>query len=289
MIKSMTGSGFATVDANGRSVSVGIRSLNSRYLNVTVKLPRGLEPVEDAIRRLIQERCRRGHISVEVAVEESGSQPDGKVIFDRKRFEAYASVLDAIERDYGKRIDMAQVLDVKDLVLAEEDRVAVAPDLVMKAVIEAQEKLDRMRVKEGKAIVKDLLARLKGMEGGLDRVIELSDPFLLEVRDKYRTRISELMEGKVVDENRILQEAAVLAERMDVTEECVRCASHIDQFRDLVNSSEPVGKRLNFLLQELSREVNTIGSKTDRLEISRIVVDLKDEVEKVKEQVQNVL
>lgn len=285
----MTGSGYATVEDNGRSVTVGIRALNSRYMNMVFRLPRGLEEMEDRLRRAVQERCKRGQISVEVVVDEPGSISDGNVAFDRKRFEAYASVLDAIERDYGKRIDIAQVLDMKDLVLTEEGKVQVDQDSVMKAFADALDDLDRMRVEEGKAIGKDILARLKGMEEDVEGIIALSEKFLPEARESYRARISELMNGTGVDENRILQEAAILAEKLDVTEECIRSRSHISQFKDLVDSPEPVGKRLNFLLQELSREVNTIGAKSDRLEISRIVVELKDKVEKVKEQVQNVL
>ncbi|MFQ6616290.1 MAG: YicC/YloC family endoribonuclease [Fidelibacterota bacterium] len=289
MIKSMTGSGYATVEANGQSFSVGIRSVNSRYLNVTVKLPRGLEEAEDVIRQAVQDRCKRGRISVEVVMGDAAPVPDGSVTFDRKRFEAYASVLDAIERDYGKRIDIAQVVDMKDLVMVGEERARGDTDLLMTGVVEALKKLDGMRDREGKAMARDVLARLEGMERDLRRVATMCQKFLPEVQEGYRDRIKNLMEGGAVDENRILQEAAILAEKMDVTEECVRSASHLDQFRELVVSSEPVGKRLNFLLQEITREVNTMGSKSDRIEISRIVVDLKDTVEKVKEQVQNIL
>ncbi|MFQ6676069.1 MAG: YicC/YloC family endoribonuclease [Fidelibacterota bacterium] len=289
MIRSMTGSGYATVEADGRSISVGIRAVNSRYCNIAVKVTDGLETVEDTIRRAVQERCKRGRITVDVVVEETVPRPDGSVTFDRKRFEAYASVLEAIERDYGKRIDIAQVVDMKDLVMVGEERVEVDEKRVMEGVREALEMLDGMRIQEGETIARDILARVESIKKGIQGITELSGGYLAQVRERYRDRIRDLMDGEPIDENRILQEAAVLAEKMDVTEECVRCVSHLDQFKELLESVEPVGKRLNFLLQEIGREVNTIGSKSDNLEIIRMVVDLKDEVERVKEQIQNVL
>ncbi|MFQ6674249.1 MAG: YicC/YloC family endoribonuclease [Fidelibacterota bacterium] len=284
----MTGFGSGTVFSDGRSLSVGIRSVNSRFLGLTVKLPPGLEALEEAIRKRVAETCQRGRIFVEVILGEDTVTADGKTAFDRKRFEAYASVLDTIEKEYGKKIDIAHVIDVKELILPNEPG-QVDKGALLRAVDEAVEKVQLMREREGKAIAEDLTGRVERLGKLLRKIESISRRSLSETENEYRERIRNLVGEVLGDDDRIVQEAAILAERLDVTEESVRCASHLEQFRDLINASDTVGKRMNFLLQEINREVNTIGSKTNQLEITRCVVDLKDEAEKMREQVQNVL
>lgn len=290
MIESMTGYGSHTVETQTVRITVDVRSLNSRFLDLSVRLSEGLESLEERVRRKAREECQRGRISVFVSVDPQFKEMDGNLEIDRDRFEAYLSLIDTIEREYGQKMDVSTIVDIKELIVDSRVR-KVDPEVVLEALSRALAELKAMRLAEGKVIAEDLGGRMETLRVLLDGIRSISEESLLQTRDTYARRIRELASSGevVVDDGRILQEAAILTEKMDVTEECVRCASHLGQFEKLIESKNPVGKRMNFVLQEITREVNTIGSKTGRLEIVQKVIDMKNEVEKLKEQIQNVV
>lgn len=264
--------------------------MNSRFFDYSIKLSPGLEPLEQDIRRETKRECQRGRISVFVSAEYKGRGTDGEVVLDKERFEGYLSLLKMIEREYGEKISISDIVDVKELIIDRRMDV-IGKELVLGALREAVAKLKTMRSREGEIIATDFLTRIEKLKAILDEVRSLTEDLLSEVRETYEQRIRELMarDEVLADDGRVLQEAAILAEKLDISEECVRCASHLEQFKTLLEADDPVGKRLNFLLQEISREINTIGSKTNKIQIAERVITMKDEVEKLREQVQNVL
>lgn len=290
MIQGMTGFGSSTVEKGRLSVSVEIRSENGRFLDVSIRTSAGLGSFEDDIRQDIKRELRRGRISVSVSAEQEGLGPDGDVQFDRAQFEAYSAIRDTIQREYGEKINITDVIDIRRLLTIDET-VDVDKRLFLGAVRDAIGEVKSMRVAEGRAMAEDMRMRVDHLDRMLNEIGSICEGYMPALTDEYRKKIQDLVttEGIPAHDPRILQEAAILAAKVDVTEECVRCASHLKQFKNLVAAKDPVGKRMNFLLQEIGREINTIGAKTNQLKITRHVIDMKDETEKLKEQVQNVL
>lgn len=290
MIESMTGFGSCSIERDGLFVSVEIRSVNSRFFDFSLKSSRGLGSFEDEMRQKVKQECRRGNISLSISAGRNDSSIDGEVRFDKGRFEAYATILDTIHREYGKKIDIEDVIDINDFLLVRET-VNLDKTVILDALTDAIQEMKSMRLKEGKLIAEALNNGIDRLDGLLKEIQSISRNSLPVLKDSYKHRIQELVaESEVnLDHNRILQEAAILAEKLDITEECVRCVSHFTQFKTLLTVEETVGKRMNFLLQEINREINTIGSKANHLGITHHVIDMKDEIEKLREQVQNVL
>ncbi len=286
----MTGYGSSSVEKDGVFVTVEIWSVNSRFLNFSAKLPGGLEFLEEGIRRETKRTCKRGRVSVVISVGARKAGTNGEFHLDKERFEAYMSLLKTIKRDYGATVSIADLVDIKELIT--DDIVEETNEkLILDVLQEAMERLGAMRSTEGQIIADDFRTRIANLGSLLKETRSLWENSLPLIRDGYERRIRELLEGKEiqVDEARLVQETAIIVEKMDITEECVRCASHLEQFKTLLEEQEPVGKRMNFLLQEIQREINTIGSKSNEIQITRNIVDMKDEVEKIREQVQNVL
>ena len=296
MIRSMTGYGRAEGRHKNTPITVEVRSVNHRHSEVVAKLPRALQAHEDRVRNLVQSRVARGR--VDVAVSFSGERDPGRgLVLDRPLARRYLMLLKELQRELGLKgaPDVALLAGFRDIIkpaelAAEDPRVVRAAEKVLEQALKA---LDRMRRHEGRLLERDLLARLQEIAGRL-RMIGLRLPAIVQERQgRLQERVNRLLEstggGKDgVDQGRVAQEVALLADRSDVSEELTRLGSHLDQFRNFLRKSEPVGRSLDFLLQEMNREVNTIGSKIGDTAVTQEIVALKAEFEKIREQVQNV-
>jgi len=223
-----------------------------------------------------------------VRFELKSGQDSQKLSFNRKRFEILQDVVKKIHVDYGQRMNLSDIISTNDLLSADEPE-NLKPGIILKAVELALSQVNEMREKEGHQIQTDILNRVELLQTRIDEVGEISGKFSLEKQVQMREKISELLDGEALDETRLIQEVAFLAERADVTEEIVRCKSHFTQLSSYMNQEEPVGKRINFLIQEIGREVNTIGSKSPQPTVTNHVIEIKGELEKIREQVQNIL
>lgn len=286
MIQSMTGYGRGVTGKGAGKFIVLIRAVNGRFLEVKI---RGLDidPSDDKkIRDIISENLIRGTVHVNFEMEGNGKPQS--LSFNKDRFEAIESILLNIQKDYGRHLDMGDIVNANDL-FTHVDIDSPESKLLIKAVENACDEVTQMRKAEGEKLKKDFEDRLSILEKVLNQV-EKELPKEFQKREKrYKFRIAELLDGSLVDENRIAQEIAMLAEKADVTEETVRLKSHFQQFKSLLSEKGSAGKRLNFLLQEISREINTIGSKSSSDLIVNHVITLKDEAEKMREQIQNIL
>ncbi len=294
MIRSMTGYGRAREAKNGRDITVEVRSVNNRYLDCTVKLPRAYIFVEDKAKALVQKHVSRGKVDVFISVDSLGAEETVVKVNEplaNSYLEALAQLtaLGGASRVKGKVdvIDLARLPDVLTVTKAEENLEAIAADIL--AVLEdALAAYTAMRETEGKKLAEDILGRLDTIEAITGRVEERSPQTVAEYRAKLTARMEEVLQSTSIDESRILTEAAIFADKVAVDEETVRLRSHISQLRTMLAGSGPVGRKLDFLIQEVNRESNTIGSKCSDLAITRDVVELKAEIEKIREQVQNI-
>ena len=288
MISSMTGFGEASKIVNEITVSVDIRSLNSRFLDPRFRLPKQIESLEEKINKKVREYCKRGRITVSISLEQSNNKLKNKLELDEIRFEKYKNLIESINSQYNYNLQLTDLVDVRDLLVSQQT--ADLSDIEVLSVLdEALYKLNDMRSIEGKSLAIDMNIRIKNMKKILKKIRRITEKNSSKLKNQYQKKIKSMMEGTSIDDSKIVMEAVVLAEKADVTEECVRCESHLDQIADLVSNHDVVGKRLNFLLQEVLREINTIGSKSPDLNTINNVVDLKEETEKVKEQAQNIL
>ena len=286
MIKSMTGFGRGSAGQGQNKVEIEIRTVNSRFLEVKL---RGLsiDPnTEEKVRNQISDSLKRGN--VQVRIDLGNSHDASSLRFNRERFEIIQNILNDIHVQYGQRLGLSDLISISDLLIsAEPDN--LNPDLVVQAVEKSLQQLNDMRSREGGLIQKDILSRVKILQETIDMVADSATDFTDERQAVLREKISNLLAGEALDESRLIQEVAYLADRADITEEIVRCRSHFKQLEDYINEDGPVGKRINFLIQEIGREVNTIGAKSPQTEITGHVVEMKDQLEKIREQAQNIL
>ena len=286
MIKSMTGFGRGSAGKGPNKIDVEIRTVNSRFLETKIR-GFNLDPIlEIKVRNTLETSLQRGN--VQVRFELKSGQDSQKLSFNRKRFEILQDVIKKIHVDYGQRMNLSDIISTNDLLSADEPE-NLKPGIILKAVELALNQVNEMREKEGHQIQTDILNRMELLQTRIDEVGEISGKFSLEKQVQMREKISELLDGEALDETRLIQEVAFLSERADVTEEIVRCKSHFTQLSSYMNQEEPVGKRINFLIQEIGREVNTIGSKSPQLAVTNHVIEIKGELEKIREQVQNIL
>ena len=286
MIKSMTGFGRGSAGKGPNKIDVEIRTVNSRFLETKIR-GFNLDPIlELKVRNTLETSLQRGN--VQVRFELKSSQDSQKLSFNRKRFEILQDVVKKIHVDYGQRMNLSDIISTNDLLSADEPE-NLKPGIILKAVELALNQVNEMREKEGHQIQTDILNRMELLQTRIDEVGEISGKFTLEKQVQMREKISELLDGETLDETRLIQEVAFLSERADVTEEIVRCKSHFTQLSSYMNQEEPVGKRINFLIQEIGREVNTIGSKSPQPAVTNHVIEIKGELEKIREQVQNIL
>ena len=286
MIKSMTGFGRGSGGRGSNKVDVEIRSVNSRFLELKFRGVTIDPTIEQKIRALLEKTIQRGN--AQVRIELNVSQGNQKLSFNKDRFELIQDVMKKIHVSYGQRMSLSDVISTHDLLKAEEPD-SIDQNVIIKAVEHALNQLNEMREKEGKQIQDDIVKRIKNLQKSIDSVELISGNFKSEKQAQLQEKISDLLNGDFLDESRLVQEVAYLADRADVTEEIVRCRSHFDQLYSYLEREDPVGKRINFLIQEIGREINTIGSKSPQTDVTKHVVEMKDELEKIREQVQNIL
>lgn len=291
MIKSMTGYGRARETLNKRDITVEVRSVNNRYLDCTVKLPRAYVFAEDGIKACVQKAVSRGKVDVFVTIDATGAD-EAVVAVNEGLAKGYFDALNLLQERFGVKNDitaaaLAKFPDVLTVTKAEEDLESIAADIC--AVLDkALSAYTSMRAVEGGKLADDIGARADTIEKCVGIVEERSPQTVTEYREKLTAKMQEVLESAAIDENRILQEAAIYADKIAVDEETVRLRSHIAQLRSMLQSVKPVGRDMDFLLQEFNRECNTIGSKCKDLKITETVLQMKAEVEKIREQVQNV-
>ncbi len=292
MIKSMTAFGRAEKTVESRTFTVEMRSLNSRYREVKVRMPPQFLPLEDQIKKLVATKISRGRVEVIIKVK-NGSQTVSDIHVNLPLAKAYYSALCELNEtlQIKEKVGLQALLGMQGIITAtesEEDLEKTWSHL-SSCVSDALEGIDTMRISEGMAIYQDFQERLQSVEGDLSRIRGLAPSMLSQYHSRLKERIATLTQGTVeIDPNRLAQEAAFLADKSDIMEEIVRAESHLKQFRNMIESDGPAGRALDFLLQELNREVNTIGSKGGDAQLPQIVVGLKSELEKLREQVQNI-
>lgn len=291
MIKSMTGFGRGHKVLNGRDITVEIRSVNHRYYEFSSRLPRSLNYVEERLKSLLQGRISRGKVEVSVLLN-NVEAADEKITINHEIVREYIDALRSVKAEFGLTDDLAlsNVLRIPDaftVVKTETDEEQLWEDIKSTAE-EALEHFISMRENEGDRMKQDVLSRLAKIEEWVG-VVETRSPQVVEdYRKRLYDKMCEVLSSSNIDENRILLEAGIFSEKTAVDEETVRLRSHIAQFRSMLESGEPVGRKLDFLVQEMNRETNTIGSKVQDIEVTRIVVDQKSEIEKIREQIQNI-
>ncbi len=291
MIKSMTGFGRGHEVLNGRDITVEIRAVNHRYYEFSSRLPRAYTFAEEKLKSLLQGRISRGKVEVSVQVQNVTAVSE-KITANKEVIADYVAALREIKEELSLTDDLSlsavmRLPDAFTVVKAEVDEEQLWEDL--KTVTEqALASFIGMRETEGERMKADISARLTTIEGNVD-FIESRSPIIVEnYRKRLYDKMCEVLEGKNIDENRILLEAGIFSEKTAVDEETVRLRSHIAQFREMLESAEPIGRKLDFLVQEMNRETNTIGSKVQDIEVTKIVVDQKSEIEKIREQIQNI-
>ena len=291
MVKSMTGYGRAVETVNGREFTVEIRSVNNRYLDCTVKLPRSFSFAEEAVKAAVKAAVSRGKVDVYISVR-SETEADVQVTLNKPVLEGYLAAMRQMVDEYGVKDDISvsalsrmNDIFVVDKPKADEDQLKA--DL-LSVVDKALAAYDAMRVTEGLALENDLRSRANTILELVAQVEEQNPKTVSEYRRRLEEKMREVLESKSIDESRILTEAAIFADKVAVDEETVRLRSHLEQMDTMLSGSGGIGRKLDFLLQEMNREANTTGSKCSDVKVARIVVDIKAELEKIREQTQNI-
>ena len=290
MIKSMTGYGKANLSEDAREYQVEIKSVNHRYLDISVKMPRVISYLEEEVKKEIASKVKRGKIDVFITFENNSTQGKeikinteiAKIYIDElKKLAKQENILANIEvTEISKFPD---VLSIKN----EQDDETIKNEL-LETVSQATIKLVQMRTNEGSKIAEDLSRRIKTIQEKVKDISSLSTRLIEEYVVKLEGRIKEILKNQEVDEARLAQEVVIYADKCSIEEEVTRLKSHISQFEKLLNSEEAIGKKLDFLIQEMNRETNTIGSKANNLEITNGVIDIKTQLENIREQIQNI-
>ena len=285
MIKSMTGFGVGAISTGSDRYNIEIRSVNARFLDIKFK---GIQLdllVEDEIRNLIKNKLHRGTIYIRI---DSDVKNKNKVIFDQEKYELLKAILRDINVKYGQPLNLSDIISSNDLLKLNEPKTPNKKEIIKNVEI-ALKQLDGMRETEGTKILEDTLARINQITTTLGLLEKKVYSYKNEKHNMLKSKIKDLLAGQDLDESRLIQEVAYYSEKMDVTEEIVRCKSHFTQLLSYLDVNEPVGKRINFLLQEIGREINTIGSKSPQADLTIDIVEIKDELEKIREQIQNIL
>ena len=287
----MTGYGRSDEHNDQLVLTVEIRTINSRFLDFSPRLPKSLLPFEDEAYRIVKKRCERGRVSLTAKVEYLPGEKTGLTL-NQDKLEEYMLVIKDIQKssDRDDFPSMGDILRLPDIVVNGDQKDENELKTVFLSVLNKTiSEVEVNRLSEGKNIKTDLSMRLELLIGLVGKIRKKSLSDRDDNMERLKQKIQALVEDINLDESRLYQEVAILAEKKDITEELVRLDSHIDLFTKYMNSKDSKGKKLNFLLQEMGREINTIGSKTDEIEISHLAVDMKDELEKIREQVQNIV
>ncbi|MGP1540917.1 YicC/YloC family endoribonuclease [Peptostreptococcus stomatis] len=292
MAKSMTGFGIGEFKDQYYNLSVECKTINHKYLDINPRMPRKLSFLEDRLRFLIKDHLSRGRVDIFVKFE-TVTSVGSQLVYDAELAKQYYHILKNIKTDFGLEepispVDIAKFPDVVKITEVEDDE-EILWNMLSEAANKALENLCNMRIIEGQKLEKDILARADLLEGSVCDLEKYTESIEKEYKEKLYIRISELLDDpKVVDEYRLAQEVAIYADKSNITEEIVRFKSHINQLRDTVTVNESVGRKMDFLIQEMNREVNTMGSKSSDVSIANLVINMKAELEKIREQVQNI-
>lgn len=290
MIKSMTGYGKANLSQKEREYQVEIKSLNHRYLDISIKMPRVLSYLEEEVKKEISAKVKRGKIDVFITFENNSTE--GKEI--RINTEIAKIYIDELKKlakqeDISANIEVTEISKFPDVLSIQNNQEdETIKEELLETVSQATEKLVQMRTMEGSKIAEDLLVRIKAIQEKVKEISSLSTGLIEEYVVKLEGRIKEILKNQEIDEARLAQEVVIYADKCSVEEEVTRLQSHILQFEKLLNTEESIGKKLDFIIQEMNRETNTIGSKANNLEITNDVIDMKTELENVREQIQNI-
>ena len=288
----MTGFGRAECQEGDYTYQAEIRSVNNRFIEINTRLPKAYVDLEQPLKKLIKTHCSRGSINLTISL---GNSNEGSGEWDVKPnlplAIQYVDALKQIQDSLGieSEIDLKSVVGLRDIIKIEPVTLDPAKkDLILNITTEVLASLKKMRVEEGENLQKDLAQRIDAIENHAAEIESRHPEVIKEYQEKLNERIKTLNEGVGLDETRLAQEAALLADRSDVTEEMTRLKSHLNQFRNFFNANEPIGRKLEFITQEINREVNTTGSKSSDIIISNRVIEMKSELEKIREQVQNI-
>ena len=289
-MKSMTGFGRANLAKGERQYIVEIKSVNHKYNDVTVKLPRNLLFLEDKIRKCVLNKVARGKIDLYITYSNYGSE-GRKIIINQTLAKQYIEELRtlAVENNISAQIEVTEISTFPEVMNIEEneDQEMIAEEL-LQCVHMALEEFIAMREQEGEKLREDFAKRIECVEGNVQKILQCSTGLIEEYVVKLKKRINEMLPTEEIDQNRLAQEIVIYADKCSTEEELTRLESHIAQFKKLLDASEPIGKKMDFLIQEMNREVNTIGSKSGSLEITNYVIELKTQIEDIREQIQNI-
>lgn len=291
MIKSMTGYGRFEGIVEGRQITVEIKSVNHRYFEFSSRISRGYGFLEEKLKGYLQERIARGKVDAYVSIE-ALEDADAQVQVNHSLAAGYVNALHELAERYGLRDDISvgtvsRYSEIFSVHKAPEDEDAIW-NVVRQGAEHAMESFLAMREREGQRMMEDVSSRAKKILELVEKIEERSPQTVTEYQQKLQTRLEEMLADAKIDEQRILTEAAIFADKIAVAEETVRLRSHFDQMHQMLESGEPVGRKLDFLVQEMNREANTIGSKAVDSQIAYLVVDIKAEIEKIREQIQNI-
>jgi uncharacterized protein (TIGR00255 family) len=291
MIKSMTGYGRAETKEQSRNIVVEAKSVNHRFLEISLRMPQALFPLEMDFKKKIGEKIKRGRIEIFIRLEAENTNA-GEAILNLDVARNYFAALQRLKDEFGLKdeIGLKNLVGFRDI-FSQPAEAEISSDVLNRVAATLEESLAmlmKMRLEEGTALYQDMEQRLSAIKRILETINERAPQVVAEYQKRLSERIKELTAGYDLDDSRLAQEVALLADKSDITEEIVRMHSHIGQFVALLQSDEAEGKKIDFLLQEMNREINTIGSKSNDAEIARQVIDAKSELSKLREQAQNI-
>lgn len=290
MIKSMTGYGRAETTLNGSRLSVEIRSVNHRFTDFSIRLPRTFASLEQDVKKLLQKVISRGSVSLSV-IYNGGDGPELPEI-DLRTADHFYRLLNSLRKRYRIKdpVELEDIYRFSEIFKSRQTQLSQGQAWtgLQACLKKALGDFDKMRLKEGSALSNDFSRNIAELKKNIAAIEKLAPLRIIQYRDKFTQRVKKISQGTALDPQRLMQEAAVYADRCDISEECVRFKSHIRAFEKYLGGDQPVGRRLDFLLQEMNREANTIGSKANDDKISHLVVQIKENLEKMREQAQNV-
>ncbi len=292
MIASMTGYGRGEVRNGDSEIFAEVRSVNNRFLDVQLKLPRGYFHYEQEVKNILRNYVTRGRINIFVGLKTNNDENGIGLGINREPAKLYWKLINQLKKDFKirGRVKLEHLLQFPDIITYEDNNGANAATwkAIEKALVIALENMQGMRSREGEELANDLICRIQSLDHQIDQIEKISMGRTSEELEKLRQRVKEILSVEGVDEARMETEIALMINRIDVTEECVRFRSHNKVFLEIMKSNDGAGRKLNFLLQEMTREANTIGAKANHADIAHVVVEIKEEVEKIREQVQNI-
>lgn len=292
MIRSMTGYGKQSLNVDGREYQIEIKSVNHRYLDINIKMPKTLSYLEETVKKEISEKIKRGKVDVFITYE-NNSKEGKNITINKELARLYIEQLKELaeEEKISSNIEVMEIAKFPDIltIKADEEDEKIKQEIIQ-VTTEATNKIVEMKAIEGEKIAQDLLQRISKIENKIMEISSKSTGLIEEYVVKLEKRIQEILKTEEIDKSRIAQEVVIYADKCSIQEEITRLKSHIYQFRNLItnNQNETIGKKLDFIIQEMNRETNTIGSKANNLEITNGVIDIKTEIEDIREQIQNI-